>query len=167
MVTSVLTTTYPVYGTTANELRLYMDVHGPDCESAMHDGCTLWHIAWSYRYRGQDGTCAVSDVQVSTRVTVTLPTWEPPEGTSQALVEQWRTYEDALRTHEDGHVAIALASGEALLATLQALPPAPSCDVLQVNVKDAAEHVLDACRAQHVAYDETTDHGATQGARFP
>jgi predicted secreted Zn-dependent protease len=167
LTTSVHTTTYPVYGITANELRQYMDVHGPDCESAKHDGCTQWYIALSYRYRGKDGTCSVSEVHVSTQVTVTLPAWEPSEGTSQTLIDQWQAYMDALRMHEQGHVAIALASGEELLATLRALPSAPSCDALQARVSDITEGVLDECRAQHVAYDKQTDHGATQGARFP
>ena len=73
----------------------------------------------------------------------------------------------ALQTHEDGHKEIGIQAGHDILRTLEGLPSYPTCDELEEAADAAGEGVLDRYREQEIIYDQTTRHGATQGARFP
>ncbi len=168
LITHVHHTTYTITGMTENELRHQIDQRSPPCQASNdHDACTTWDIQWHYRYYNQNEACWLTDIHVSTLVTITMPTWDPAPEAPMDLQNNWDTYLDALQTHEDGHRDRALATGRAVLDALSDLPTYPTCDMLKDAVDITAQGVLATYAEHHVQYDEETDHGATQGARFP
>jgi predicted secreted Zn-dependent protease len=158
---------YVIEGSTAAELRAQMDQLGPADKFGRFDAYTRWYINWSYPYSTQDGQCTTGPVKVAVRVTLTLPQWDPPSDASQELVDKWNAYLAALQVHEDGHKEIAIQAGNEILHTLEGLPPHPTCDELEEAADAAGKSVLNRYRQQEIIYDQSTDHGATQGARFP
>jgi predicted secreted Zn-dependent protease len=159
---------YKIKGTTANELRTQMDQLGPvDRFGQRHDMDTKWDIQWSYPYSQEEGECTTGSIEIRTTITFTFPTWEPSPDTSTELVDQWNGYLNLGQVHEDGHKEIALEAGREILRTLQAASAHTSCDLLEQEMDQKGQALLEQFRQKEIAYDETTDHGATQGVRFP
>ena len=148
---------YDVTGSTATAVRAQMYQLGPVDHGQHEDAYTAWYINW--RWPPGPGGCDLADVTVSDTITVTFPRWTPPAAASQALVADWVRYTHALATHEEGHVDFVVAT---LPAVKQAIESA-TC----ATADAAGNAVLDRIRQHDLAYDAATDHGATQGARFP
>jgi predicted secreted Zn-dependent protease len=72
-----------------------------------------------------------------------------------------------LKTHEAGHQQIAIEAGREIRQTLKGLPAYLSCSELEQAADAAGQNILDQFREKEKSYDQTTKHGATQGARFP
>ena len=71
----------------------------------------------------------------------------------------------ALADHEGGHVAIASQAAGEVTAILGGLS-APSVARLHHVADTVVRERLARARAEEVAYDVVTHHGATQGARL-
>ena len=83
----------------------------------------------------------------------------------------WQTstngYIAVLQVHENAHKEIAIDAGYEILQTINALPAYSSCNKLEQAADTAGESILEQYRRQESIYDQKTDHGATQGVRFP
>jgi predicted secreted Zn-dependent protease len=160
---TINTTYYSIGGSTAQELRDEMNRRGP----GNSDAYTRWYVSWTYpRVTGENG-CDSGLVEVSVSVDFTLPQWTPPANADHELVKRWEQYMTALQIHENGHQDIAVAAGRDVLQALSALPAYPSCDELDHSMNASGQAILKRYRQQELLYDQTTDHGAIQGARFP
>lgn len=150
---------YDITGTTAADLRAAMDAQGPVDGSGRHnDAFTTWNIDWTWPLN-PDGTCVLSGATVTDTITVTFPRWLPPPGAPGPVIERWNTYESALVTHESGHVSFVIATAADVLAAIKGATCATAEAAAQAVVTRIRQHDLD--------YDAETNHGATQGARFP
>jgi predicted secreted Zn-dependent protease len=96
-----------------------------------------------------------------------LPRRIDQAGTSNSLRERWSAYLKSARAHEEGHLAIAREARSAVLTALRGVAPASRCSELREHLESTAQEVLEEFRSRDREYDETTNHGATQGARFP
>jgi predicted secreted Zn-dependent protease len=161
-------TSYKIVGVTANDLRRQMDQLGPvDPFGNRHDAYTEWYVTWSYPNSLENGHCSTGPISVTVTITVTFPYWESPPDASQELIDKWTTYVGALQTHEAGHQQIAVETGREIRQTLSALPAYHSCSELEQAADTAGQNILVQFREKEKFYDQTTKHGATQGARFP
>jgi len=103
---------------------------------------------------------AVPDTSVVTvRVVVSFPRWTHPRAAPASLVAAWNRYTRALARHEQGHVDYAVGRRAAVARAIKRA----TCG----SANAAALKQLDVIRKHDVAYDRSTQHGATQGARFP
>jgi predicted secreted Zn-dependent protease len=152
-------TYYDISGSTAEALRAQMDASGPIGDDGYRgDAITRWHIRWNWPgYNTRQ--CRVNQASVSYEITVLLPRWAPPDDIPFELTERWTNYINALVEHEKGHVDIVVAN---YLSVADAIQGA-TCETAEA----AAQSAVDAIRQLHLSYDAETDHGATQGARFP
>ncbi len=159
---------YEIHGDDADALRAQMNALGPvDQAGARSDAYTRWFVTWRYPLVETNGTCATGPVTVTLTVSMDLPAWVEAEQGADALKRRWQEYLDALVVHETGHHANAVRAAQEIEQALPAIPAAPSCDEIQ-RVANAKGHaLLEQYRQADVAYDAKTDHGATQGARFP
>jgi predicted secreted Zn-dependent protease len=118
---------------------------------------TTWEILWTWERRPWE-PCEVASVLVDPVVTVLLPRWDAPPDADPALVDEWSTYVDRLRFHEQGHVDLVYEyAGEAAQRIGSA-----GCD----GAGDAAAALFDEVRRAQADYDATTQNGHTQGASF-
>ncbi len=145
---------YDVSGSTASEIRSQLSAYGPNG----YDAYTKWAVHWSWPGQGT-ATCRLQDAEVSYEVTVTFPRWIPTEQATPELVIHWNGYLYALALHENGHINNVVSHIPAVLAAIKG----SAC----LAADSAAQAVLQQMREFDGQYDLTTDHGRTQGARFP
>ena len=159
---------YRISGSTVDELRTQMNRQGYTDASGHHwDAYTDWHVSWSYPYSVADEKCTTGPIESSVAITFTFPVWNAPAGTLPEIVDKWDDYMASLEVHENGHKEIAIAAAHEVVDTLEALPAYPSCNDLEQAADGAARNVFQQYRKQEEIYDQTTDHGATQGVSFP
>lgn len=154
---------YDIDGSSAGALRDQIRRLGPKDESgSARDALTVWDLESAYHLVGDTTGCALSDVQVTLNVTVTLPRWKPPPTAPARLSDSWRTYLEHVKLHEAGHRSIAQRYARQLFTALSGLRAA-TCAELDGLVSRRAEEILAEGRARNRAYDVETKHGQTQG----
>ncbi len=145
---------YDVGGSTESEIRSQLDARGP----SGYDAYTKWTVHWSWP--GQNtANCRLQDAEVSYEITVTFPRWLPTQDASPELVTKWNRYLYALTLHENGHVNNVVSHVPAVITAIKG----STC----LSAEAAAQAVLEQMRKYDSQYDDNTDHGLTQGARFP
>ncbi len=150
---------YDISGSTERELREQLDVLGPvGSDNIRWDALTSWFIRWNWPGYGSNA-CNLSVVKVSYDIEVIFPRWISSENASSELIAKWVRYTQALAEHEKWHVDIVIASIQSVTDAIMGA----TCDTAEA----AAQAALIPIRQQNASYDETTRHGAMQGARFP
>lgn len=158
---------YSVTGTTIPELRQSIREKRPWKERSPHDATTEWRLNWQYTVTPTASGCRCSSFTTQTAITITMPRWAAPTNAPETTRTIWREYITALGRHEVGHGAIAVAAAAELDKRVQALGEAAECDELKRKIEALCPRVIEEFRARDKAYDETTRHGATQGAVLP
>jgi predicted secreted Zn-dependent protease len=160
---------YRITGRTADDLRAQMSRRGPTdyFTGKRYDAFTNWTFSWWYHDRVSAGECRFTSTEVELDLKYTYPRWRRPPGVSTSLVASWNRYLKALRNHESGHGVIAIGVARKLLADIRALAPRPSCRKLEAAADVLGAGAIERANKVEAAYDTRTDHGATQGARFP
>ena len=150
---------YDVGGATAAQLRERLTARAPRSPDGFRgDAFTRWQYRWNWPGYGSS-SCDLARAVVTLRVSVSFPRWTHPKAAPASLATQWARYSRALARHEQGHVDRARARYAAVVRAIKRA----GCRTADA----AAQAQLTALRKSDAAYDRTTGHGATQGARFP
>lgn len=159
---------YDVAGHGANALRQQLDASGPpDGHGRRYDAVTHWNVAWTYHYLPTETGCRFTDIQTSIEGTITLPRWTDGDSASNRLRKKWQTYLAALRVHEDGHYSHGVGAAREVEDLGRSYHVAGTCSAIGRTFNDLAGSIVEKYKAMDVAYDHDTNHGQTQGARFP
>jgi predicted secreted Zn-dependent protease len=145
---------YKIQGSTETDLAKEIQSKGPEG----YAGYTNWYIRWGWPGFDHE-ECDLSKAWITTKVSLTMPSWVPPSDAPEDLVRNWARFSQALNVHEQGHVDNVVKA----LPLLQSAIQNSDC----ITADSAANHVLDKLRGWDVQYDDNTDHGRTQGAVFP
>ena len=152
-------TYYDIGGSTETELRDQMNTHAPvGPDSYRGDALTTWSIRWTWDGYGTE-ECDLRSATATYDIKVTMPRWVPPKDASPELIEKWNRYILALGGHEKAHVDNVIAN---LPYVINAIRRA-TCATAEAK----AQEVLAGIRQNDVNFDATTNHGETQGAKFP
>jgi predicted secreted Zn-dependent protease len=150
---------YAVGGTTPAQVRARLNARAPSSPDGCRcDAFTRWRFRWSWPGYGGAG-CQLRRAVVSLHIDVVFPRWTHPRTASAGLAAAWARYARALARHEQGHVDYAVARYPAVVRAIKRA----TCR----SADAAAQAQLALIRKHDVAYDAATQHGATQGARFP
>jgi predicted secreted Zn-dependent protease len=150
---------YDIAGATEGDLRAEMNVKGPvGYDGYKGDATTKWFIRWTWPGFGTF-FCTLNAASVSYQITVIFPRWKPPANEPPALITKWTNYASAVAEHEKGHVDFVVANYPSVLTAIQRA----TCETAEA----AAQAALQPIRQHDIDYDAETNHGATQGARFP
>ena len=150
---------YAVGGTTPAQVRERMDARAPRSPDGYPgDAFARWEFRWNWPGYGSS-SCSLSQAKVTLKVTVSFPRWTHPKAAPASLVTAWARYSRALAKHEQGHVDRVRARYPAVVRAIKNA----TCGTANA----AALRQLSVIRKGDVAYDKATEHGATQGARFP
>ncbi len=149
---------YDITGNTAAQLRAQLNAKGPLYRTERFDALTQWFVRWNWPGYGSP-TCRLQNAVVSYEVKVTFPRWRAPANASPALVQRWNRYMQALALHERGHVDHLANNYQTVATAIQRA----TCTTAEA----AAQNALGPLRQYDLDYDRATNHGATQGARFP
>jgi len=159
---------YTITGSTASQLRQQMNQLGPvQANGKRFDAITRWHVRWSYRYAIHNSRCQITTNQVRAEIAITLPQWRSPARVSGTLVQQWQRYITALQHHENGHRDHGIGAARDVVKALKTFPAYPTCPQLASSADAAMLRIIERYSRKDVEYDRLTNHGATQGARFP
>lgn len=132
-----------------------------------YDAFANWVMSWRYHYRVSAGKCRFTSASVLVELKYTYPRWLRSQSVSPSLVSAWRHYLKVLHKHENGHGAIAIRVGGEVLSSIRMLAPRRSCQKLAAAADQMGANGIERTNRLQKAYDDRTDHGATQGARFP
>ena len=150
---------YDIAGATEGELRAELNAKGPvGYDGYRGDATTQWFIGWTWPGYGTS-FCTVSAPAVSYQITVIFPRWRAPASAPPALTAKWTDFEQALGEHERGHVDFVVTHYNSVSAAIERA----SCATAEAAAQDALKPI----RQHDIDYDAETNHGATQGARFP
>ena len=159
---------YKIAGSSARELRDAMNAKRPvGKDGRPHDAVTSWFVRWKYTTASASPGCAVRTFNVSLDLATTLPQWTNESSAAPQLLQQWRSYYAALVKHEEGHKAIGTNAAAEIRDAGLKLPSEPGCGELAKAVDKMTSEILERYRQREREYDRDTDHGRTQGARFP
>jgi predicted secreted Zn-dependent protease len=151
--------TYPIVGSTFEQVRQALALLAPVHDGTRFGAYTRWNVVWCI-----DPATRRTDVRVE--AVVTLPRLELARGATRNFTAEWVRYLDALRRHEQGHVAIAETAGSAVASALEALRQSHrGWD--DHAARGVVEDVMRHHRALERHYDERTRHGATEGVVLP
>jgi predicted secreted Zn-dependent protease len=150
---------YDITGSTAEELRTQLDILRPsDPNGHRYDAVYRWSIKWKWPGYGQS-PCQLHKATASYEIVVVFPRWIPPKNTSPELIAKWEDYIYALAEHEKGHVDHIVNNYQVVIDAIK------SADCYTADSE--ARSALECLKKYDDEYDAITDHGATQGARFP
>jgi predicted secreted Zn-dependent protease len=160
-------TYYDVQGGNLQELRTSLTAHGPvGKDGARHHGHVDWHVGWNYDYAPRGVGCRIGKLRVDVKATMVLPRWTGLDTAPASLQQEWARYSQALRVHEDGHAAHADQAAEEIQRRFAAVGGGMRCTQFGEELNRIGQAVLDEYAARDKQYDDTTEHGATQGARL-
>jgi predicted secreted Zn-dependent protease len=150
---------YAVGGVTEAQIRARLNANAPASPDGFKgDAYTSWHFRWSWPGYGSSA-CNLAKAAVTLTVDVHFPRWTHPKAAPAAVAAAWNRYAKALAVHESGHANYARARYPFVLGAIRRA----TCRTADA----AAQAQLALIRKHDVAYDASTNHGATQGARFP
>lgn len=159
---------YSISGANEADLRREMNAKGPPGNSARRfDAYTRWNIRWRYTYRESGGLCRIDTVTTEVSVKMTLPEWRDEHAAPARLRKRWREYLAPLTEHENGHRKHGLDAAREIDRGIGALPAQANCNALGNAANALGNEILRKYNEQDTDYDRSTDHGRTQGARFP
>jgi len=132
-----------------------------------YDSLTSWDVKWDHRYDQASERCAINSFKPIVEITFRYPRWKRTDDAPRPLVEKWDRYLENLIIHENGHRDRVVDAAADLSRAVAQLPPAPTCADLDRNVRALFRMRMAKMNKDQREYDETTKHGATQGAVFP
>ncbi len=153
---------YYVHGENYDELLKDINKKGPNNYHAY----TKWHVRWRFKYRVTREGCFLKNIVVDKSVTVDFPRWKVPRNVNRALYDEWTRYTRALMKHELEHVDYAKKTQLQIETMLHDLPVIKKCDALGKLANRKANQILEKNIKLEKKFDEETDHGRTEGARF-
>jgi len=157
--------TYPVTGTDRRTIGAQLHVPDGTWLERNYAGRYNWQLSWRYE-TGREGTlCRVTRATVTLTSTVTLPEWTDAARADPGLVTEWTRFRRALAVHEQGHRELAYAGAGRVRRALEGIPLQP-CASIAADTRITAEPILSAMKLEQARYDQSTRHGATQGATF-
>ena len=157
---------YQVQGRSEDDLLQAMLRVGPEWEGRRFFGLTTSEVRYAYWKTPSAAGCALTEIEVTSAITITLPQWRPMPGTPYTLERAWRQFERALGLHEDGHRQLLVEEAERIRLVLAGLRT-PTCGEMDEMARQEVERVRQGYGAFHRSYDARTEHGRTQGAVWP
>jgi predicted secreted Zn-dependent protease len=133
---------------------------------AEYTGETSYSLSWQYNTSVGNNGCTVTNVQVGIHIATALPAWQSTTQAASGLAGRWQQFASALTTHEHGHAVLDANYAAALVQQLGTLG-VMNCNNITGTIQNTVDSTVRAMNTANDAYDQQTDHGATQGAVLP
>jgi predicted secreted Zn-dependent protease len=161
-------TYYPVFGTDVQTIQNELDgALGTDKDNNPVTAYAAWDLNWDYPKIKQNGSCRMGrPITMMLDVDYTMPKWEPEGEVTQAFRNRWDTFFKKLTIHEEGHIQIAIDTAYETLKQFYTLQSYKTCQELDDAAYMIGRDLKYAAWDKGDAYDDATNHGETQGARF-
>ena len=124
-------------------------------------GFTKWRINYHYKWKRSGNQCKITKTDVKLTITHTMPKILNPNQADKDVRHTFEQYYDALLSHEKNHKKISRDAAFALEEML--LSYKGDCSLMKSTIKKRAKEIFDTCKTRNKKYDETTQHGKTEG----
>lgn len=157
---------YAVTGATVREIHHSLRESRPWKREGGHDASTIWKVTWRFNTTYNGSVCRVAGFSTTASITITLPRWAAPTNAADTVKAEWDRYIKALGQHEFGHAQFALLAAAEMQKRVKELGSDASCDSLKQRINGLCDAIVQSHKQLELAYDQRTEHGATQGARL-
>ena len=159
--TKIIWNRYPVTGRDYASLVRSLSANGP---KGFH-GLANWDISYQYTTVPSGSMCRFDSVRLSVKGEILMPEWTDEDAASPTLRQRWQEYYAALQQHEEGHVQ--LGNELAVLVQEKFLGYGDmACGQAKAIAQSEFDRLYNNTKNRDKEYDQRTQHGATQGARF-
>lgn len=154
-----LTKTYTYFsvgGRTLDELEDQLNRRGPQVKSTgrRHPGATRMQFNTRLGYAEKNGSCRVTEADVTVNAKVILPRWRQRGKAEQDVRVIWDTLSGDIKRHEEQHVQIAQDHARQLERKLLRLGRQKNCAVAAEKAKATADKVLAEHDRAQARFDE-------------
>jgi len=157
---------YTVTGATIREIHESLRQARPGKTKSTLDGLTVWNVNWRFTLANSGSACKIATFSTTTTITITLPRWMMPTNATGPVKVEWQRYFKALSEHEYGHAQFGLMAGAEVQKRIRETGEDSNCESLKQRVNELCKATIKTYKEQDGAYDQRTEHGATQGARL-
>jgi predicted secreted Zn-dependent protease len=159
--TKIIWNRYPVTGRDYASLVRSLSANGP---KGFH-GVANWDISYQYTTVPSGNMCRFDSVRLSVKGEILMPKWTDEDSAPPTLRQRWQEYYAALQQHEEGHVQ--LGNELAVLVQEKFLGYGDmACGQAKAIAQSEFDRLYNNMKNRDKEYDQRTQHGATQGARF-
>ena len=160
---------YDVTGNTPQEIRQDLNRIGPmgDAGRTRYDATTHWYVRWRYNYARTAQGCSISSVSLTVEVAIKMPRLAPSPNRLATVTSAFEDFSKNLMTHEKGHAQNGIDIARRIEEGIRQLPPESSCERLGEIANALGNSLIKEANRLDIEYDARTQHGRTQGARFP
>jgi predicted secreted Zn-dependent protease len=159
--TKIIWNRYPVTGRDYASLVRSLSANGP---KGFH-GLANWDISYQYTTVPSGTMCRFDSVRLTVKGEILMPKWTDEAAAPPSLRQRWQDYYAALQQHEEGHVQ----HGNELAALVQEKFLGygdMACGQAKAIAQSEFDRLYNNLKNRDKEYDQRTQHGATQGARF-
>lgn len=165
---SVKTSFYDITGSNLDEIRRAIKSGSPtDQYGKRFDAVTRWNLTWHYQLSQKMKRCYLDHLIVEVKVEMIFPRLADTTALKPVAREALGRYLTALFIHEQGHKKHGLLAANEVEEALSSMSSTETCHLLKESANTLGQAVLQKYQEADRRYDETTDHGKTQGVRFP
>ncbi len=160
---------YNVSGADARAVRASLNRNGPisGTDGKRYDAVARWNVAWRDQHNIANGRCAITSASTEVEATITFPRLQTDAATPEALKASFADYADKLMLHEKGHVQNAIDIAKRIETGIRELPPEATCALLAAAANKLGHALIKEANQADIDYDARTQHGRTQGVKFP
>jgi predicted secreted Zn-dependent protease len=159
--TKIIWNRYPVSGQDYASLVRSLSANGP---KGFH-GLSSWDISYQYTTVPAGNMCRFDTIRLTVKGEILMPKWTDEAAAPPTLRQRWQDYYAALQQHEEGHVQ----HGNELAALIQEKFLGygdMACGQAKAIAQSEFDRLYNNLKNRDKEYDQRTQHGATQGARF-
>lgn len=161
---------YEVAGGTAEEIRRDMNKKRRDfvpSDGGQYDAYTKWNVKWRFWWHQSGDSCAITRVETELDVQYILPKLRDNRRLSSAVKRKWKKYMGALVRHEKEHARTGLSAAADIENKIGDMSPRLTCMLLEKDANDLGDNILRKARIRDKKFDNDTNHGTEEGAKFP
>ena len=157
---------YEAYQQPGRTLLEALDAATPTHKGGKHyHGLTRWKIRWDFEWTLLPSRlCQITSVTTSLSIHMILPRLK---ATTPVGSFEFTKYFNALRTHEEGHRAIAQKAAFEVDRAIAGLRRAEHCQALEQEANQIGMAIIKRANEADLEYDVLTQSGCTQGACLP
>jgi predicted secreted Zn-dependent protease len=148
------TSNYDLRGVTKNEIHESILSSAPREDGNIVDAEIKENVTFTLGYKTTDGTCRVASDQVKLEIVSAFPRWVDQDRAASGVRQAWENYSNALRSHEDGHRAIAVKAANAVDTLIHETQGASTCDSVKDNIAKAADEIIARFTGEQENFDK-------------
>ena len=154
---------YDIFPKSKSDLRPAMGRTSPIKKNGKtYKGHTRWKVRWSYKWYKKDGSCSITSVNTTLKITYTMPHIAENHEVAEPVSQYFDDYYASLLEHEKGHMASGLCAARDIEKAILSLAPSKSCTRLSDAANAAGSQLIKKYGRRDKEYDRITEHGKTQ-----